>query len=118
MSRIINNQGNVLHEDNDSFNVYVVLDYLEEQGESCTVYDTLSDLMKTMTGDSETPFNSIRELLEYTPDIIDCGEETHTVFIYGSGIYGYIMEWNNEDSIELANKILKDFYPELKIVED
>lgn len=118
MSKIANEQGETITEYVDAYIVYSVIDFLKSDGCICEEYDSLSELVKTMTGDAATSFNTIGELIQYMPKVVNCGEECHFLNIndYDSDKW-FILGWNQEDNKELANEILQAFYPTYKAID-
>lgn len=71
-----------------------------------------------MTGDAVTPFDTIGEMIQTIPDIVNYGEETETLCVFGDNIRYYILGWGNDDNFTLWNKILKDYFPTLEVMDD
>lgn len=79
------------------------------------MFDRLSDIVKTMVGDALTPFETIDEMMQYIPGIENYPEETSVLCIFGDKVRYYILGWDYEDDINLWDKILKDYNPNLFI---
>ena len=52
------------------------------------------------------------------PEILTCGEECSFLCVFDSRVDWYVLGWDNEDNTELANKVLKAYFSEYKLVTD
>lgn len=123
MIKLFDDKNNTIIENDDLYPIAIIISFLEENGFVCMEFDYLSELIETMTGDSSTAFNTIGEMLKEIPDIVCCGEECSFLQVIdldndSDGIKWFILGWNNEDNIELCNKIIQTYFPGYVIIED
>jgi hypothetical protein len=119
MAKIVNSSmKETVFQDEELSPYGIVSAYFDEQRLDNRQWETLSELIETMTGDAVTPFNTIGELIECIPDIVNYGEETAILCVFGADIRYYILGWGYEDNMSLWNKILKDYFPELEVMDD
>ena len=119
MAKIVNSSTKeTVFQNKDLYPSGVVTEYLNNNGFNNTQWETLSELIETMTGDAVTPFNTVGELIKCIPDIVNCGEETAFLCVFGKDIRYYILGWGYDDNMTLWNKILKDYFPALEVMDD
>ena len=117
MAKIIDKNGTIIRQD-DQYGIETVIDLLEDKGYGCEEWDCISDLVKTMTGNAATPFNTIGEMIKYIPEIINCNEECSILEVSGNDTKWFILGWNNEDNEIINNKILQTYFPDYTVIED
>lgn len=117
MGKIIDKNGNTIKQD-DQYSYGTVVDFLEENNISCMEWDCLSDLVKTMTGDACTLFNTIGEMIKEIPDILSCSEECAFLYTSDNKTRWFILDWDYEGNTEQNNKILHTYFPEYEVIED
>lgn len=119
MKIIDNKTGRVFFEEEKYTCRGIVTNFLDEIGFPCETWDSLSDIVKTTTGDSSTPFNTIGEMIDAIPDIINYGEETEILCVYskGRGVEYFILGWDNDENEELWNCILQTYRSNLILSE-
>lgn len=117
MGRIIDKNGMVLKQD-EKHSYGTVIDFLEENDFSYIEWSCLSELIKTMTGDARTSFNTIGEMIKEIPGVTSCGEECSFLCVLDYEIKWFILGWNYENDTELNNKILHAFFPDNEVLED
>ena len=117
MGKIIDSKGTVLKQD-ENFSYGTVVNFLYENDINSMEWNCLSDLVKTMTGDACTAFNTVEEMIQEIPDIVSCGEECSFLCVFDDEIKWFILGWNYEDNTELSNTILRTYFPDLQVVED
>lgn len=118
MSKIINSKTNEVIASNPNYYVCgVVEDFLSEHGCDTRTYDCLSDLVKTMTGDACTPFNTLAEMIQTMPEIVDCGEETSVFEVFGPTCDYWVLGWDYEGNEKLWTKILQKYFPDYVAIE-
>ena len=81
------------------------------------VYEHLSELIETMTGDSITPFNNVGEMIKHIPDILTATEETAIIQLIEPCLF-FVLPYDYEDNIDGWNKILQTIYPEYSVIDD
>lgn len=121
MGKIIDKNKKVVREQDNQLLLYTVIDFLEcNHNYICNKWDTLSELVETTCGDSITPFNTIGEMIATIPDIIDCDEECTTLSVIdeNNDMKWFILGYSKENNMEIANKVLHCYFPELEVVED
>lgn len=74
MTKIFDNNNELVRQD-DQLPIYTVIEFLEDNNIYCMLWETLSNLVASMTGDCCTSFNTIGEMIQEIPDIVSCGEE-------------------------------------------
>lgn len=120
MGKVIDKNGNVIRKQDNQLILYTTMDFLEcNHNYTCNKWDTLSELVKTC-GDAITPFNTIGEMITTIPDIIDYGEECAILCVIdeNNDMKWFILGYNKENNMEIANKVLHCYFPELEVVED
>lgn len=122
MAKIFDNNNKIMIQD-DQYLIGTVIEFLEDNDIICMQFDYLSKLIETMTGDSCTAFNTIGEMIKEIPDIVSCGEECAFLFVIDNDRQGneskwFILGWNYEDDIELCNRILQEYFPGYRVVEE
>ena len=121
MAKIVNTKtGEVIYSDDDLNYYGVVEDFIEKNNSdySVTIYECLSKLIKTMTGDASTPFNTVAELIHYIPDIMTATEETTIVELWADTVYYFVLPYDYEDDLNGWNKVLQTIYPEYSVIDD
>ena len=81
------------------------------------VYEHLSELIETMTGDAITPFNNVGEMIKYIPDILTATEETAIIQLIELNQF-FVLPYDYEDYTDGWNKILQTVYPEYSVIDD
>ena len=81
------------------------------------VYEHLSELIETMTGDAVTPFNNIGEMIKYIPDILTATEETAIIQLIELNQF-FVLPYDYEDDANGWNKILQTVFPEYSVIDD
>ena len=81
------------------------------------VYEHLSELIETMTGDAVTPFNNIGEMIKYIPDILTATEETAIIQLIELNQF-FVLPYDYEDDTNGWNKILQTVFPEYSVIDD
>ena len=117
MGKITNKSGTVLKQD-EKYSYGTVIEFLEENDISYMEWNCLSDIIKTMTGDACTSFNTIGEMIKEIPDITSCGEECYFLCVFDDEIKWFILGWDYEDNTELSNKILHTYFPDYEVIEE
>ncbi|MCM1234780.1 MAG: hypothetical protein NC489_32155 [Ruminococcus flavefaciens] len=122
MTKIFDSNNKLVRQD-DQYPIGTVIEFLEDNDIICMQFGYLSKLIETMTGDSCTAFNTIGEMIEEIPDIISCGEECAFLYVIDNDRQGneckwFILGWDYEDDIELCNKILQEYFPQYRVVEE
>lgn len=120
MGKIFDKNNKLIKKD-DLYSAGTVMDFLEENDISCEEWYCLSDLIKTMTGNSATPFDTIEEMLKYIPNVLLCSEDCHFLEVYDNGrdvSKWYVLGWGNDDNEKMWNGILQEYFPGYKVVED
>ena len=80
------------------------------------VYEHLSELIETMTGDAVTPFNNIGEMIKYIPDILTATEETAIIQLIELNQF-FVLPYDYEDDTNGWNKMLQTVFPEYSVVD-
>lgn len=115
--KLINNNGEVLCSDDEFGGLGFLIYSLNSYDMLVLKWSRLSDIVKTMTGDSSTTFNTIGEMVKCIPDIVDCEEETNIICVlHKDGIAYHVVKWTDEDNLEVLNNILNQYF-DYKIVE-
>ena len=123
MTKIINTiTGEVIYSDYDSTMCTTVTNFLDNNTKTGSyigviVYEYLSDLIKTMTGDAVTPFNNIGEMIKYIPDILTAAEETAIIQLIELNQF-FVLPYDYEDDTNGWNKILQTVFPEYSVIDD
>lgn len=118
MARIIDKKGSIIKQD-DQYSFGTVTEFLEDKGLLCQTWECLSDLVKTMTGDACTSFNTIGEMMKEIPDILSCGEDCAFLCVFDDDRdMWFILGWDYEDNTELNNRILCAYFPDYEVIED
>lgn len=97
-----------------------ILQFFEGKDIGCYYWETLSELIQTMTGDAVTPFNTIGELIETIPNIVDCTEETEILCVMGKTLQYYIVRdslVDREYNIKYWNLVLQHNFSDLELIE-
>lgn len=71
-----------------------------------------------MNCDDITPFDTISEMIETIPWIVNCHEENAILEVFGNHIGWFNLGWNYGNDIYINNQILNAYFPNLKVVED
>lgn len=117
MAKLLKNNKLVLID--DQYPIGTVLDFLQDNSINCMLFEYLSELVETMTGDSCTSFNTIGEMIKEIPEIVSCGEEcAFLCVIDDDNTKWYILGWNHEDNAKLWNGILQTYFPDYTVVEE
>ncbi len=122
MSKIYDNN-NMLVKEDDQYSIGTVLDFLEENNILYMKWNCLSKLIKTMAGDSCTTFNTVGEMIKEIPEIVDCGEECAFLCVIDDDRQEneskwFVLGWDYEDNTNLCNKILQEYFPKYRVVEE
>ena len=117
MAKIIDKNGNIIRQD-DQVCLYAITDLLDENGLEWQEWDYLSNLVRTMAGDSATAFNTVKEMISEIPGILDCSEENVFLCVFSDSIDWFILGWGNEDNAEVCNKVLKTYFSEYSVIAD
>lgn len=123
MAKIINTiTGEVIYSDYDSTMCTTVTNFLNNNTKTGSyigviVYEYLSDLIKTMTGDAITPFDNIGEMIKYIPDILTAAEETAIIQLIKLNQF-FVLPYDYEDDTNGWNKILQTVFPEYSVIDD
>ena len=123
MAKIINTKtGEVIYSDENSNCYGIVSNFLENNTKTGTyigviVYEYLSDLIKTMTGDAVTSFNNVGEMIKHIPDILTATEETAIIQLIEPNLF-FVLPYDYEDDTNGWNKILQTVFPEYSIVSE
>ena len=123
MAKIINTKTNEVIYSDENCNYYgIVSNFLENNTKTGTytttiVYECLSDLVETMTGDSITPFNNVGEMIKYIPDILTATEETAIIQLPESNKF-FVLPYDFEDDKSGWNKVLQAIYPEYSVIAE
>lgn len=108
--KLIDTKGTVRHceHEQDLNGLGFLIDILDSYGMPVSKWDTLSSVVKTMTGDSSTAFNTLREMIQHIPSALDCEEETNVICVFhNDGFTYHTIKWEDEDNVEVLNDILK-----------
>lgn len=116
MAKIIDKNRNIIKQD-EQYGIGTVLDLLEDNGYSYIEYGCISDIVKTMTGDASTPFNTIGEMIEHIPEIVSCSEECNVLCVFDDEDKWFILGWDYEGNAEISNQILHTYFPEYEVIE-
>ena len=123
MTKIINTiTGKVIYSNEDSTICNVVSTFLERYSKTGTyattiVYECLSDLVETMTGDSITPFNNVGEMIKQIPDILTASEESAIIQLPESNKF-FVLPYDYEDDTNGWNQVLQAIYPEYNVITE
>ena len=123
MAKIINTKTNeVIYSDENSNCYGIVSNFLENDTKTGTyigviVYEYLSDLIKTMTGDAVTSFNNVGEMIKHIPDILTATEETAIIQLIEPNLF-FVLPYDYEDDTNGWNKILQTVFPEYSVVSE
>ena len=123
MAKIINTKTNeVIYSDENSNCYGIVSNFLENNTKTGTyigviVYEYLSDLIKTMTGDAVTSFNNVGEMIKHIPDILTASEESTIIQLPESNQF-FVLPYDYEDYTSEWNKILQTVFPEYSVVSE
>ena len=121
MAKIINTKtGEIIYSDEDSTMCATVTNFLDNNTKTGTyigviVYEYLSDLIKTMTGDAVTSFNNVGEMIKHIPDILTATEETAIIQLIEPNLF-FVLPYDYEDDANGWNKILQTVYPEYSVI--
>jgi len=113
MSKIINTETNeVVYNNEDKNSCGAVLDYLGEKNHCLVISESRSEFIKTMGNFTLT------ELAEMIEDIMECSEEAEIMYVLSpdNNEQYYVLGEDNEENQELWNKILQEYYPQLKVI--
>lgn len=114
MAKIIDNDNNIVIEDEYQTVAGIVCDYLESNNYHCEVWNTIPQLIETLTGNSITPFNTIGEMIQRIPDIINCGAEDSVICVFSKTLDYYIISFGKDEDENLLNSILSKYFPNLR----
>ena len=123
MAKIINTKTDeVIYSDENSNCYGIVSNFLENNTKTgayttTIVYECLSDLVETMTGDSITPFNNVSEMIKHIPDILTASEESTIIQLPESNQF-FVLPYDYEDYTSEWNKILQTVFPEYSVVSE
>lgn len=123
MSKIINTKtGEVIYSNKDYTMYATVTNFLDNNTKTGTyigviVYEYLSDLIKTMTGDAVTPFNNVGEMIKHIPDILTATEETAIIQLIELNQF-FVLPYDYEDYTDGWNKVLQTIYPEYSVIAE
>ena len=123
MAKIINTKtGEVIYSDENSNCYGIVSNFLENNTKTGTytatiVYECLSDLIETMTGDSVTPFNNVGEMIKHIPDILTASEESTIIQLLESNNF-FVLPYDYEDDENGWNTILQTVFPEYSVIDN
>lgn len=122
MIKIFDNNNKLVRQD-DQLSIYTIIEFLEDNNICCMLWETLSNLIASMTGDSCTTFNTIGEMIKEIPDIVSCGEDCAFLCVIDNDRQGneskwFILGWNYENDIELCNRILQEYFPQYRVAEN
>ena len=123
MAKIVNTKtGEVIYSDDDSTMCNIVSTFLERYTKTgiyigIIVYECLSDLVKTMTGDAVTSFNNVSEMIKHIPDILTATEEMAIIQLIELNQF-FVLPYDYEDDLNGWNKILQAIYPEYSVIVD
>ena len=123
MAKIINTKtGEIIYSDENSNCYGIVSNFLENNTKTGTytttiVYECLSDLVETMTGDSITPFNNVGEMIKHIPDILTASEESAIIQLIEPNLF-FVLPYDYEDDVNGWNKILQTIYPEYSVIDE
>lgn len=81
------------------------------------VYEHLSELIETMTGDAITPFNNVGEMIKHIPDILTATEETAIIQLIELNQF-FVLPYDYEDDVNGWNKILQTVFPEYSVIDE
>ena len=121
MAKIINTKtGEVIYSKKNKTMCATVSEFLENNTNTgcytgIIVYEYLSDLIKTMTGDAI--FNNVAEMIKYIPDILTATEETAIIYLIEPCLF-FVLPYDYEDDLNGWNKILQAIYPEYSVIDD
>jgi len=123
MAKIINTKtGEVIYSNKDYTMCTTVTNFLDKNTKTGTyigviVYEYLSDLIKTMTGDAVTPFNNVGEMIKHIPDILTATEETAIIQLIELNQF-FVLPYDYEDYTDGWNKVLQTIYPEYSVIAE
>lgn len=123
MAKIINTKtGDVIYSNKDYTMCATVTNFLDNNTKTGTytgiiVYEYLSDLIKTMTGDAITSFNNVGEMIKYIPDILTATEETAIIQLIELNQF-FVLPYDYEDDANGWNKILQTVFPEYSVIAE
>lgn len=121
MSKIIDSNSKVIIEDNQ-YSYGTVIDYLQSKNFMVIEYKSLTDLIKTLNGDASTVFNTLGEMIQNIPDIINYGDDCEVLCVIDNdvddNVNWFVLGWDYEDNTKLANKILNTYFPYYKVIEN
>lgn len=123
MAKIINTKtGEVIYSDDDSTMCNVVSTFFERYTKTgmyigVVVYECLSDLIKTMTGDAITSFNNVGEMIKHIPGILTATEETAIIQLTEPNLF-FVFPYDYEDYTDGWNKVLQTVFPEYSVIAE
>ena len=123
MAKIINTKtGEIIYYNEESTMCATVINFLDKNTKTGTyigviVYEYLSDLIKTMTGDAVTSFNNVGEMIKHIPDILTASEESAIIQLPESNQF-FVLPYDYEDYTSEWNKILQTVFPEYSVVSE
>ena len=123
MTKIVNTKtGDVIYSNEYGTVCQTVSIFFERYSKTGTyigtiVYEHLSELIETMTGDAITPFNNVGEMIKYIPDILTATEETAIIQLIELNQF-FVLPYDYEDDTNGWNKILQTVYPEYSVIDD
>ena len=122
MAKIINKAtGEIIAQNDDLYGISLVEEFFEQEENDFWVhkFERLSELVKTMTGDAATEFNTVGEMIEAIPEILTCDEECHFLLVdnYDKRKW-FVLGWNYEGDTKTSNMVLHEFFPDYDVTED
>lgn len=123
MAKIINTKTKEVIFENEDSNCYgIVNEFLDKYSSTnyyttIVVYERLSELIETMTGDSITPFNTVGKMIGYIPEILTATEETAIIHLMFGGDYFFVLPYDYEEDVNGWNKVLQTVFPEYSIID-
>ena len=108
MSKIINTKTNEIILENADYSAYgIVTEYFETHDITYHIFESLSEIIQTMTGNAFTSFNTIKEMINCIPDIVNYGEETQILYIIDNIIAFVVLGWSHEENTDIWTKAIQ-----------
>ena len=118
MAKIVNTKTNETVIEKSDYNAYgIVTDFCERENIGYHIFDCVSDIIKTMTGDAFTPFNTITEMISYIPAIVDCNEETNVLYLPDNSQF-IVLGWDHEDNATIWTKVIQTINTDYIVLND
>lgn len=119
MSKIVNRKTKeIVKEDENLMGLFLVTEFLDENDISCYEYESLTELIATMTGDAITPFDTVGEMIEEIPWIVNAGEENGILEVFAPhSIDWYNLGWGYGEDTKVNNEILHSYFPGYDVEE-